>query len=405
MANEDLSKLKIDRSATSVTSTRKQRPRYLFIAGAAALVLLLAVLYFKGGAAVQVESATVTTAYPSQAFTLLNATGYVVAQRKAAVASKATGRVEWLGVTEGSQVKAGEIIARLENMDVTAAMEQAAANIKVAAANLNQGQAELTDAQAAFERNSELLAKGFISQSAYDTATARYHRAQAVVRGNQAAIGAAQANHRAAQIAVEQTLIRAPFDGVVLTKSANIGDVVTPFSSALDAKGAVVTMADMDTLEVEADVSEANLHQVKLAQPCEIQLDALPDVRLRGVVQRIVPTVDRAKATVLVKVQFVDHDSRVLPEMSAKIAFLEKEMAAEQRTARTVVQSAAITQRHGKNVVFIISDGKAVETAIQTGEKIGDAVEILQGPKAGDKVVLRPGDGLDDGDAIKTVAK
>ena len=405
MANEDLSRLKIDRSGTAGAAVRKKRPSLILFLGVVAALGLLVALYFAGGTAVQVESATVTTAYPSQSFTLLNATGYVVAQRKAAVASKATGRVEWLGVTEGSQVKAGEIIARLENKDVTAAMEQAAASIKVAEANLQQGEAELTDAQAAFNRNVDLLAKGFIAPSAHDTTTARYHRAQAAVGGYQAAIGAARANHRAAQIAVDQTLIRAPFDGVVLTKSANIGDVVTPFSSALDAKGAVVTMADMDTLEVEADVSESNLHQVKLGQPCEIQLDALPDKHLRGVVQRIVPTVDRAKATVLVKVRFVDRDPRVLPEMSAKIAFLEKEMAAEQRTARTVVQPDAITQRNGKNVVFLMKDEKAVETPIETGEKIGDMVEVLQGPKAGDKVILRPGAGLGNGDKVKMVAK
>lgn len=405
MANEDLSRLKIDRSDTAGVTSRKKRPRLIVIFAVAAALTLLAALYVRGGTAIEVESATVTTAYPSQSFTLLNATGYVVAQRKAAVASKATGRVEWLGVTEGSQVTKNEIIARLENADVSATMEQAAANIKVAKANLQHGEAESIDAQAAFNRSRELLAKGFISQSAYDMAAARYHKAQAVVWGYQASVGVAEANHRAAQIAVEQTLIRAPFDGVVLTKSANIGDVVTPFSSALDAKGAVVTMADMDTLEVEADVSESNLSKVKLEQPCEIQLDALPDMRLRGVVQRIVPTVDRAKATVVVKIRFVDRDPRVLPEMSAKIAFLEKEMAAGQRTARTVAQPDAIVQRNGRNVVFVIKDEKAVEMLIETGEKIGDMVEVLSGPKAGDKVILRPGDALDNGDKVKTVTK
>lgn len=412
MANEDLSRLKIDRSDVTKTAGsvgiagRFKRSRLMLpITGVVALALL-ATFYFGGtGSAVPVESATVTTAYPSQSFTLLNATGYVVAQRKAAVASKATGRVEWLGVAEGSVVKAGEIIARLENKDVSAAMDQAAAGVKVAEANLQQGQAEMTDAGAAFKRSGDLLNKGFISQSAHDTTAARLHKAQAAMRGFQAAIGAARANHRATQVAVEQTLIRAPFDGVVLTKSANMGDVVTPFSSALDAKGAVVTMADMDTLEVEADVSESSLQKVKIDQPCEIQLDALPDVRLRGVVQRMVPTVDRAKATVLVKVRFIDRDPRVLPEMSAKVAFLEKEMAAEQRTARTAVPPAAIVQRGGKNVVFIIRDGKAIETPIETGEKIGDLVEVLKGPKSGDKLVLRPGDKLDDGDAVKTAAK
>ena len=404
MSNEDLSRLKIDRGSAA-TGTRKKRFSLAAWLAIAAMLVVPGFLYFRSGIAVEVESATVTTAYPSQSFTLLNATGYVVAQRKAAVASKATGRVEWLGVTEGSKVTEGEIIARLENADVSATMDQAAASVNVAKANLQQAQAELVDAQAAFNRNRELLDKGFISPFAYDTVTARYHKAQAALRGFGAEVAVAEANYRAARIAVEQTLIRAPFDGVVLTKSANIGDVVTPFSSALDAKGAVVTMADMDTLEVEADVSESNLPKVKLGQPCEIQLDALPDLRLRGMVQRIVPTVDRAKATVLVKIRFVDHDAQVLPEMSAKVAFLEKEMTSDQRTARVAVLSDAITQRNGKRVIFLLKDGKAVETSIETGEKIGDMVEVLKGAKAGDKVILRPGDGLDNGDKVKTAVK
>ncbi|WP_025040864.1 efflux RND transporter periplasmic adaptor subunit [Nitrosospira briensis] len=405
MTNEDLSRLKIDRSSAATGRTHKTRFPLAAWLAITAMLVVLGFLYFRSGMAIEVESTTITTAYPSQSFTLLNATGYVVAQRKAAVASKATGRVEWLGVTEGSKVTEGEIIARLENADVTAAMDQAAASVNVAKANLQQAQAELVDARAAFNRNGELLDKGFISPFAYDTVTARYHKAQAALRGFGAEVAVAEANHRAARIAVEQTLIRAPFDGVVLTKSANIGDVVTPFSSALDAKGAVVTMADMDTLEVEADVSESNLPKVKLGQPCEIQLDALPDLRLRGMVQRIVPTVDRAKATVLVKIRFVDHDPKVLPEMSAKVAFLEKEMAADQRTARVAVLSDAITQRNGRSVIFLLKEGKAVETSIDTGEKIGDMVEVLKGAKAGDKVILRPGDRLDNGDKVKTAAK
>jgi RND family efflux transporter MFP subunit len=405
VGNEDLSRLKIDRGAGSAIVSRRKRHGFLAIAIIIALPVLAGGFYFWSSNTVEVESATVTTAYPSQSFTLLNATGYVVAQRKAAVASKATGRVEWLGVTEGSRVKAGEVIARLENADVSATMEQASANVRVATANLQQAQAELVEARAAYNRNRELIARGFISPSTYDIAEARYQKAQAVVGSSKASVSAAEANYRAARVAVEHTLIRAPFDGVVLTKSANIGDVVTPFSSALDAKGAVVTMADMNTLEVEADVSESNLAKVDLDQPCEIQLDALPDIRLRGTVQRIVPTVDRAKATVLVKIRFVDHDPRVLPEMSAKVAFLEKEMPASQRAARTVVQPATVVQRDGQSVVFVIKEGKAVETTVETGERIGDMVEVLKGPKAGEKVILRPGDRLDNGDSIKSSSK
>jgi RND family efflux transporter MFP subunit len=405
VGNEDLSRLKIDRGAGSAIVSRRKRHGFLAIAIIIALLVLAGGFYFWSSNTVEVESATVTTAYPSQSFTLLNATGYVVAQRKAAVASKATGRVEWLGVTEGSRVKAGEVIARLENADVSATMEQASAHVRVATANLQQAQAELVEARAAYNRNRELIARGFISPSTYDIAEARYQKAQAVVGSSKASVSAAEANYRAARVAVEHTLIRAPFDGVVLTKSANIGDVVTPFSSALDAKGAVVTMADMNTLEVEADVSESNLAKVDLDQPCEIQLDALPDIRLRGRVQRIVPTVDRAKATVLVKIRFEDHDPRVLPEMSAKVAFLEKEMPASQRAARTVVQPAAVVQRDGQSVVFVIKEGKAVETNVETGERIGDMVEVLKGPKAGEKVILRPGDRLDNGDSIKSSSK
>ena len=405
MANEDLSKLKIDRNGATGLTKRKRKSGLMVTLVVAIVSVLFLIVYFKSITAIEIESATVTTAYPSQSFTLLNATGYVVAQRKAAVASKATGRVEWLGVTEGSKVKKGEVIAQLENKDVSATMEQAAASVKVAEANLQQGRAELTNAKRSFKRTEDLLAKNFISQSVYDVAVARLRKSQAAVIGYQAAIGAARAGHHVAQISVEQTLIRAPFDGVVLTKSANIGDVVTPFSSALNSKGAVVTMADMDTLEVEADVSESNLHKVKLEQPCEIQLDALPAVRLRGTVQRIVPTVDRSKATVLVKVKFIDRDPNMLPEMSAKIAFLEKEMPADQRTSRTVIQPDAIVQRNNRNVVFLIKEEKAVEIPIEIGLEIGDMIEVLKGPKPGDKIVLRPGEDLDNGDMVKTIVK
>ncbi|MEO8991922.1 MAG: biotin/lipoyl-binding protein, partial [Nitrosospira sp.] len=169
MTNEDLTRLKIDRSSTAVAHARKRRIPLAAWLTIAVMLVVLGILYFRSGMAVEVESSTVTTAYPSQSFTLLNATGYVVAQRKAAVASKATGRVEWLGVTEGSMVKEGEIIARLENTDVSATMDQAAASINVAKANLQQAQAELVDARAAFKRNRKLLDKGFISPFAYDT--------------------------------------------------------------------------------------------------------------------------------------------------------------------------------------------------------------------------------------------
>lgn len=372
-----------------------------------ALALLVAIagfIYWRSTAPLAVELHSVGTAYPSQAYTLLNATGYVVAQRKAAVASKATGRLEWLGVREGSSVKQGEVLARLENRDVSAKLEQAAANVTLAQANLEQAQAESQEAERAFQRSGELLERKFVSQAAHDSAIARLDKARAAISGQRAAIAVAQANLRAAQVDVEQTLIRAPFDGVVLTKNANVGDVITPFSSATGSQAAVVTMADMSTLEVEADVSEASVGKVALDQPCEMQLDALPDMRFRGVVARMVPTVDRAKATVTVKVRFVDKDPRVLPEMSAKVAFLSKALAAELRTPRTVIQPSAVVERRGTRVVFVLRGDRVVETPVELGEKLGELVEVIKGVTPGDKVVAAPTPQLHDGARVAVAA-
>ncbi len=402
MAETDLSRLRIDRGVALAAPRR--RPKWL-IAALIVAVAAIAIAVRSMTAPMVVEPVTVSMAYPSQSFTLLNATGYVVAQRKAAIASKATGRLEWLGVREGSRVRQNEIVARLENRDVTATMEQAAAGIKLAQANREQGMAELNEAERNFNRSRDLLVKNFVSQAAHDTAVSRYEKAKSAISGFNASIAVAQANYRAAQVGVEQTLIRAPFDGVVLTKNANVGDVITPFSSAIGSQAAVVTMADMSTLEVEADVSESNLGKIKLDEPCEIQLDALPDVRFRGRLLRMVPTVDRAKATVMAKIRFDALDPRILPEMSAKVSFLSQEMPEGERTARTVLQPAAIAQREGKNVVFVIKDDKVAQVAVETGAKIGDLIEIRAGVKSGDKVVLRPSDKLHDGARVALPTK
>ena len=406
MAGEDLSKLRIDRSGAGNAAGAPKKRRKLRLWAAVAVLAALGIYYaFVYRAATPVEAVVVTAAYPSQAYTVLNATGYVVAQRKAAVASKATGRLEWLGVREGSQVKENEVLARLENKDVTATMEQAAANIKLAQANLEQGQAEFTEAGHVLNRSRDLLAKNFVSRAAHDTVIARFEKAKAAISGYHAAVAVAQATHRAARVAVDQTLIRAPFDGVVLTKNANVGDVITPFSSATGSQAAVVTMADMSTLEVEADVSESSLAKVSVDQPCEVQLDALPDLRFRGVVHRLVPTVDRAKATVMVKIGFVDKDPRILPEMSAKVAFLSQQVPADQRSARTVVQPGAIVSRNGRSVVYVIKDNRVSAVEIQTAGRIGEMIEVVKGVAPGDRIVLKPSGKLRDGAAVSLSTK
>jgi RND family efflux transporter MFP subunit len=329
-ASASLARLAIDRNAPPP----RRRPLWKRWWFWALIVVLLgaAALFARGrGAPAAVEFATVAAAYPSSSVSILNATGRVVAARRASVSSKGTGRLEWLGVQEGQIVKEGEIIARLENRDVAAQREQAAAQVQAAKANLAQGAAELDDAQSSLKRAQDLAQKNFISSSALDTAEARYHKARAAIESLKAQIGVAEANLRVTGVAYDQTLIKAPFTGIVLTKSANVGDIVTPFSSASGTTGAVVTMADMETLEVEADVSESSIAKISVGQPAEIQLDAFPELRLLGEVSRVVPTVDRSKATLLVKVKFVERDPRVLPDMSSKISFLSRALTPDER--------------------------------------------------------------------------
>ncbi len=405
MADEDLSKLRIDKTKTVIAPKRRKK-LFRWIAGIFLLVIIL-VLYFTGvfTPAVQVEVMSVARTYPSQSFTLLNASGYVVAQRKAAVASKITSRLVSLKVEEGNRVRKGEVIARLEGDDVIAARDQAKANLNAAHSNLEQAKAELQEAGLLYNRNKDLLSKGYISKAEYDASEARYKKAAAAVEGAKAAINASTAALRNADVAYEYTLIRAPFDAVVLTKNADVGDIVTPLGAAANAKASVVTIADMSSLQVEVDVSETNLEQVKMGQPCEIQLDALPESRFRGVVHMIVPTADRSKATVLVKVSFVDKDSRVLPEMSAKVAFLSRKVRSDERKPKTTLNPAAVITRNGKKFVFLVKENRVIEIPITVGEQAGGMVEVLGGVKAGDRVAVRPLEKLKSGDRIKVAEK
>ena len=398
---QDLSKLKIERSPAAPRLKRRWG-KWLIVALVLAGAAAFALTRFAGP--VPVETVVVSSVYPSQNFTLFNATGYVVPQRKAALSSKATGRLEWLGVLEGSRVKAGEVIARLESRDVQATLAQAEAQVNVAIANQQQGAAELRDAEANYRRSSELLAKKFISGAQHDADAARLGKARAAVASQKAAVVSAQANRQAAEVAVEQTLIRAPFDAIVLTKNANVGDNITPFSSAAEAKGAVVTVADMETLEVEADVAESSIAKIAVDQPCEVQLDALPDTRLAAVVSRVVPTVDRSKATVLVKVKFIERDPRVLPDMSAKVAFLSRQVREDEKRPVTAVQPGAVAERDGQKLVYALKGDKASAVPVTTGGKVGDLLEI-KGVKAGERLILSPGAHIKDGTAVAPLKK
>ncbi|MCM8580188.1 efflux RND transporter periplasmic adaptor subunit, partial [Accumulibacter sp.] len=354
---------------------------------------------------VDVQVTTVLSAYPSQQYTQLTASGYVVAQRRASVASKGTGRLVELRVREGSPVQAGELIGRLDASDVRAALRvaeaaigQAAAGLRQAEANLEQARAEAANAEVEFQRQQALRARGFVSSQAVDAAQRRALAARAGVGAGRAAIDSARAAVALAQaqVAVQQvnqdnTDIRAPFDGVVLVKNANVGDMITPFSAAAGTSGAVVTMADMSTLEVEADVSESHVARVRVDMPVEITLDAIPDARFRGSVARVVPTVDRAKATVVTKIRFDRIDARILPEMSAKVNFLSQPATDADQTPVVAVNPRAIAERAGSKVVFRLL-GETVEALpVTLGRKLGDAQELTGSPlQPGERLVLAP---------------
>ena len=386
--NADLSSLKIDRSNNNPKSNSKLV--YYIIA----LVIVLIGGYFLigsfSGSSVEVKLTTVVKQSPAKSNAILTASGYVVAQRKAAIASKGTGRLVYLGVVEGDQVKKDQVIGRLEDNDIRAQLEQAKANLKLQ-------QADLNDAKNTFSRVKELFEKGLSSQQEFDQAEANYNRILA-------SIEVAKAGVQAAEVALENTLIRAPFDGTVLTKNAEVGEIVAPFGGSTTSKTAVVTIADMKSLLVETDVSELNIEKIKEGRECEITLDAYPGKSYQGYVFKIVPTADRSKATVLVKVGFKNYDSRVLPEMSAKVSFLsEKNDSEENQLPVLTIPLSAVEEINGKQIVYIVKNDKAVQSEITTGRLLGNYVEVISGLNEGDEIVDNLNEKIKDGIQVKVL--
>ena len=390
-ADSDLSSLRIDRSSRGEQSSRQRRSGGRWIVWTIVIAILLAGAlllknWFSSGVEVQLATATLTS--PSQANAVLTASGYVVARRKAAVASKGTGTLVFLAVDEGDRVKKGQLIARLDDSDVAASLRRARENLRVA-------EADLDDAKINFERMQKLVGTRAIAQANYDAADARYKRVLATIEAAKFAV-------QEAEVAVENTRIIAPFDGTVLKKNADVGEIVAPLAGAVSSRAAVVTIADMSSLEVDADVSEANITRVSANQNCEITLDAYPQQRYPGYVSNIVPTADRAKATVMVKIRFKQYDQRVLPEMGAKITFLVAGASADATNVKPVltVPAAAVATRDGRQVVFQIKEDRAVEVPVSTGRKLGNAIEITGGLKEGDKVISKADEQIQNGTKV-----
>jgi RND family efflux transporter MFP subunit len=400
-SRRDLSGLRIDRQKAPPPSGRK--PWLLVVTIVAGLLAVIGILInlpsFSGGE-IRVRIARASYASNTAASSMLTASGYVVAQRQAAVSSKATGRLVYLGVEEGDRVKEGDILGRVESEDVEAELARMEANVDVATGQRSTAAARLKEAQLTFARVEDLLKRKLVSQAEYDNAEAALRVAEAERDQADAGLVAAAAAVRAARVAVENTRIRAPFDGTVLTKTADVGEMVAPFGSAQSARGAVVTMADMESLEVEADVSESNIQRIRVGAPTEIVLDAYPSYRYTGRVKKIVPTADRAKATVMTKVEFVNRDERVLPEMSAKVMFHEPGDEVNAGASELTVPAGAVVEDGDEVYVFLRLDDTARRRPVTVGRKQGGRQVIEQGLTVGDEVIVDPPEDLADGDRV-----
>ncbi|MEQ8768528.1 MAG: efflux RND transporter periplasmic adaptor subunit [Planctomycetota bacterium] len=393
----------------------------------------------------------------------LTANGYVVAQRQSALAPKQTGRLVELNVVEGSTVVSGEVVGRLEKQDLDAQLARARADFRAAEAEVARSQARAeqaeaekseaqdrigaaeatqrdteaarVDAERERDRQRQLLEDGFASQREFDRAETEVERAVARVDEATAQVASARSRLQAAELGeklakasvasaeaflgsrqadvdlleaqIEYTIIRAPFDGVVIQKNAEIGEIVAPVSAGAQARVAVVTIVDMSSLMVETEVNEAYIRQVASGQPVQIVLDAFPDAPYEGEVFKIVPTANRQKAAVEVKVSFDRLDERILPEMGARVTFLEAGASRgdeEASAPKLFVASSAVLGEDGARYAFVLGDdGRVARRSISVGGTSGGELEVLRGLSSGERVVVSPPESLEAGDRVRVL--
>jgi RND family efflux transporter MFP subunit len=432
----DLSALRIHRDDDDQSGTR--RGLRVVLAGTALVVIAGALLvgYRMWGSATmpEVEVARAAVESGSASVEILTATGYIVADRKAAVSPKISGRLEYLGVDTGSRVKPGQIIARLEHHDFDAQLSDAKNSLANYQAAHNQAEAELEQARAALSqaqanrqksalelaRQTKLLQDGVTSKADSDNATAQARVDEGQVRSAEAQIKAiqakiesstsqvrsAEARIRLIDAQLEYMNIRSPFEGLVISKDAEVGETVAPaIYGGASTRGSVVTIVDPNTLEVEADINESSIGKITPGLQAEVTLDALPGEKLPAEVRKVIPTADRQKATVKVKVRFKEIDPRILPDMNAKVTFLQRpEPGTNTERSRVTVPKPAIQQRDGKNIVFVFNNGRVVSQPVTLGGDFGDRVEINQGLAGGETVVVHGAENLTDGSHVKVKA-
>ena len=393
-----LDDLRIERGAE-----QKPQPRmWLAVAGVVVLVLIGAALWWhsRSGVVVVQTAAARGGASESGERIVLNASGYVTARRAATVSSKVTGKVIEVLIEEGMKVKAGQILARLDDANVKASLKVAEAQLESAKAALEQTRAQLKQASQEFQRVTELAKQHIASQSDLDLAEANAKSLQAHLAQQELDVTVAERQVAGWQQQLDDMTIRAPFDGVITTKDAQPGEMISPVSAGGGfTRTGIGTIVDMGSLEIEIDVNESYINRVEAGQAVAATLDAYPEWKIPCKVIAIIPTADRQKSTVKVRVGFDQLDPRILPEMSVKVAFRDTGAAAVTRTV--TVPKTAVQSRDGRDVVFIVQNGRAERRAVTVSEAQGDATVLSAGVSAGEKVIVNAPADLKDGTAVR----
>jgi RND family efflux transporter MFP subunit len=407
-----LDQLRIDRSAPPLPSGGSRRWPALVIA--ALLVGGLAGWWLLRPAPLSVRVATARPAAAGSGsaaapVSILDASGYVVARRQATVASKVTGKLVELDIEEGDHVKAGQVIARLDDSNARAALNQALAQRDFARTSLRETVVNIANARREFDRQNSLLDRHFVSQSAVDNARTALDALEAQLATQQSNVAVGERNVEAAERNVDDTTVRAPFAGVVTVKAAQPGEIVSPISAGGGfTRTGIGTIVDMDSLEVQVDVNENFINRVQPAQAASARLNAYPDWQIPAHVIAVIPTADRAKGTVQVRIGLDVRDARILPEMGVRVAFLDSAPTAGPTAASTaaaspgvLVPSAAVSATGSSGTVYVVVHGERIEQrAVHLGPVRGSDTTVLSGLSAGEQVALGDPARLHDGAAV-----
>ena len=404
-----LRELRIDRRETP-EPTRPITPWAV-----AALVVVLVgggLLWFRpgsGGIEVRTTTAQAIAAGGTGPASVLDASGYVTARRQATVSSKITGKVTEVLIEEGMRVEEGQILARLDPVDAEAQRDLSNSQLQAARSQLEEARTQLALAEKTLTRQRDLLARKLVAQSLFDQAESERNALAARVATAQRNVQVAQDSLQMAQINVDNTVVRAPFAGVITVKAAQPGEMISPISAGGGfTRTGIGTVVDMDSLEVQVDVNESFIGRVKAKQPVQAVLNAYPDWKIPAEVIAIVPTADRGKATVKVRIALQAKDARIVPEMGVRVAFLEPAApagATPEPPKGVLVASDAIVGRDGKQVAFVVREGQVEQREVSLGRSLGDDREVTQGLAGGEVVVVDPPEDLADGARVSVAAE